>query len=101
MRLADHNSTDIPSRTIVTRTKESDFPSLLRQQLSSVQVVEKHKVQTERVDANMECPKCGRTGIRYSEAQLRSADEGSTIFYNCDCGNRSVTSSRVLSTRPS
>ena len=101
MRHTDHSSLDIPSRTIVTRTKESDFPSLLRQQLSSVQVVEKHKVQTERVDANMECPKCGRTGIRYSEAQLRSADEGSTIFYNCDCGHRSVTSSRVFLPRSS
>ncbi|KAH8889648.1 hypothetical protein GQ53DRAFT_187414 [Thozetella sp. PMI_491] len=93
-----HNR-DLPSTTITTRTKPSDFPSLLRQKLSSVQVVEKHKVQTERVDSNMECPKCGRTGIRYSEAQLRSADEGSTIFYNCDCGHRSVQLVIILSIR--
>lgn len=45
-------------------------------------------MQTERIDANTECPKCGKTGVRYSEVQQRSADEGSTIIYNCDCGER-------------
>jgi len=79
---------DQPWRTVTTRTKPSDFPSALRQKLSIVQTVERHKVQTERIDANTECPKCGKTGVRYSEVQQRSADEGSTIIYNCDCGER-------------
>lgn len=77
---------------MTTRTKPSDFPSALRQKLSIVQTVERHKVQTERIDANTECPKCGKTGVRYSEVQQRSADEGSTIIYNCDCGERHETS---------
>jgi lysyl-tRNA synthetase class I len=34
------------------------------------------------------CPECGRKEVRYSAVQLRSADEGSTIFYSCDCGNK-------------
>lgn len=75
---------------MTTRTKPSDFPSALRQKLSIVQTVERHQIQTERVDANTECPKCGKVGIRYSEVQQRSADEGSTIIYNCDCGERCV-----------
>lgn len=79
---------DHPWRTVTTRTKPSDFPSALRQKLSIVQTVERHKVQTERIDTNMDCPKCGKRGIRYSEVQQRSADEGSTIIYNCDCGER-------------
>lgn len=79
---------DHPWRTVTTRTKPSDFPSALRQKLSIVQTVERHQVQTERIDANTECPKCGKIGIRYSEVQQRSADEGSTIIYNCDCGER-------------
>ncbi|EAQ88156.1 conserved hypothetical protein [Chaetomium globosum CBS 148.51] len=79
---------DHPWKTVTTRTKPSDFPSALRQKLSIVQTVERHKVQTERIDSNTECPKCGKTGIRYSEVQQRSADEGSTIIYNCDCGER-------------
>jgi DNA-directed RNA polymerase I subunit RPA12 len=45
-------------------------------------------VQTERIDANTECPKCHKVGVRYSEVQQRGADEGSTIIYNCDCGER-------------
>jgi hypothetical protein len=55
-----------------------------------VQTVERHQVQTERIDTNMDCPKCGKRGVRYSEVQQRSADEGSTIIYNCDCGERCV-----------
>jgi len=79
---------DHHSKVVLTRTKPSDFPSLLRQKLSVVQTVERHKVQTERIDANTDCPKCGTRGIRYSEVQQRGADEGSTIVYNCDCGHK-------------
>lgn len=79
---------DTASKTIVTRTKPSDFPSLLRQKLSTTQTVERHKIQTSQVDPNMDCPECGTIGIRYTEVQMRSADEGSTIIYNCECGHK-------------
>ncbi|KAK3391073.1 hypothetical protein B0H63DRAFT_131423 [Podospora didyma] len=79
---------DHPWKTVTTRTKPSDFPSLLRQKLSIVQAVDRHNIKTERVDANTDCAKCGRRGIRYSEVQQRGADEGSTIIYNCDCGEK-------------
>jgi DNA-directed RNA polymerase I subunit RPA12 len=36
----------------------------------------------------MDCPECGTVGIRYTEVQMRSADEGSTIIYNCECGHK-------------
>ncbi|KAK0665898.1 putative DNA-directed RNA polymerase subunit [Cercophora samala] len=75
-------------KAVTTKTKPSDFPSALRQKLSIVQTVKRHEVQTERVDSNMDCHKCGRRGIRYSEVQQRSADEGSTIIYNCECGEK-------------
>lgn len=32
------------------------------------------------------CPKCGNEEMYYRAVQLRSADEGQTIFYECDCG---------------
>lgn len=76
------------SKTVTTKSKPSDFPSLLRQQLSTVQTVERHKVQTEAL-SNVPCEKCGETHVRYSAVQLRGADEGSTIFYTCgDCGHK-------------
>lgn len=32
------------------------------------------------------CPKCGNEKMYYKAVQLRSADEGQTIFYMCSCG---------------
>ncbi len=29
------------------------------------------------------CPKCGNDEMSYTTAQLRSADEGQTVFYKC------------------
>ncbi|KAK0391225.1 hypothetical protein NLU13_0726 [Sarocladium strictum] len=78
---------DTGAKTIVTQTKPSDFPSHLRQKLqSSVQSVERHNIQTESI-AQERCPKCGREEVRYTSVQMRSADEGSTNIYNCDCGH--------------
>lgn len=34
------------------------------------------------------CEKCGKDEMYYKTVQLRSADEGQTVFYECDCGHR-------------
>ncbi|KAI5180863.1 DNA-directed RNA polymerase I subunit RPA12 [Nematocida sp. AWRm80] len=33
-----------------------------------------------------ECPKCKSEYMYYYTMQLRSADEGQTVFYECECG---------------
>lgn len=33
-----------------------------------------------------QCPGCNAEEMMYNTAQLRSADEGQTVFYTCDCG---------------
>ncbi|ATY62692.1 Zinc TFIIS-type [Cordyceps militaris] len=78
---------DTGAKATLTQSKPSDFPSFLRQKLqSSVQAVERHNIQTDSVVPET-CQKCGRKEVRYTNLQLRSADEGSTIFYMCDCGH--------------
>ncbi|EEY14979.1 DNA-directed RNA polymerase I core subunit rpa12 [Verticillium nonalfalfae] len=79
---------DTGSKSISTSTKPTDFPSQLRQKLQSkVQTIEKHKVNTHAL-IDETCPKCGREEVYYTQLQLRGADEGSTTFYTCKCGNR-------------
>ncbi|KAL7950162.1 hypothetical protein V8C42DRAFT_190864 [Trichoderma barbatum] len=77
---------DTGAKIIVTESKPSDFPSFLRQKLqSSVQAVERHTLNTES-SVRERCPNCGREEVKYTTVQLRSADEGSTVIYNCECG---------------
>lgn len=63
---------------------------MLRQKLhTSIQSVEKHTIDT-MAKADERCPKCGAEEVRYTTVQLRSADEGSTVFYYCGCGHSYV-----------
>ncbi|KAK8207986.1 DNA-directed RNA polymerase I core subunit rpa12 [Zalaria obscura] len=78
---------DTSSKVIVTHSKPDAFPSSLRAKRSEVQTLTEEDIQ---VDATIRqtCEKCGREEVRYYTQQLRSADEGSTVFYTCDCGHK-------------
>ncbi|GAD99940.1 DNA-directed RNA polymerase I 13.1 kDa polypeptide [Paecilomyces variotii No. 5] len=76
---------DIVPKTIVSESKPNAFPSALRAKRSAVQTLTTEDRKTEAV-AQRTCEKCGRKEMFYTSVQLRSADEGSTIFYSCVCG---------------
>ncbi|KAF9764727.1 DNA-directed RNA polymerase I subunit RPA12 [Nosema granulosis] len=40
-----------------------------------------------------QCPNCGADEMMYNTAQLRSADEGQTVFYSCECGYKQTVQS--------
>lgn len=81
---------DTSSKVIVSRSKPSAFPSALRAKHSEVQSVNTAELEVETV-VQKECPECKRTEMFYHTKQLRSADEGSTVFYRCICGYRENT----------
>jgi len=64
------------------------------EKMRSKQVGQKKKHSTietrsddKQKDSSMVCPKCSNVGIFFDTAQARSADEGSTYYYECrECG---------------
>lgn len=80
---------DTSSTVIVSESKPSAFPSTLRAKRSAVQTLTAEDKQTEALTQHT-CAQCGRKEMYYTALQLRSADEGSTIFYSCVCGYREV-----------
>ncbi|KAF3126683.1 DNA mismatch repair protein [Orbilia oligospora] len=43
----------------------------------------------EQIEIDTPCPKCENPVMKFTTVQLRSADEGATVFYNCpNCGYR-------------
>ncbi|KAJ1964382.1 DNA-directed RNA polymerase I core subunit rpa12 [Dipsacomyces acuminosporus] len=69
----------------VSRSQDNAFPSLLKNKRSLVQGVK----SADRVDARVEetCPECGGNEMTFYTMQMRSADEGQTVFYKCvKCG---------------
>ena len=77
---------DTSDKIIVSQSKASAFPSPLRSKHTDVQNVNTEELEVENVDS-VECPECGAKEMFYTTKQLRSADEGTTVFYRCgDCG---------------
>jgi DNA-directed RNA polymerase I subunit RPA12 len=43
----------------------------------------KEEPQTDGPVVERKCPKCGNNKMSYATLQLRSADEGQTVFFTC------------------
>ncbi|QKX59195.1 uncharacterized protein TRUGW13939_06327 [Talaromyces rugulosus] len=78
---------DTLSQTILSESKPNAFPSALRAKRSALQTLTAEDRSTEVLTQKV-CDKCGRKEMFFTTAQLRSADEGSTVFYRCVCGYR-------------
>lgn len=72
--------------TTVTKSKPASLPSTLRQRLTG-NLQQEHCGISAWVPISETCPRCGAKEVAYTQVQRRSADEGSTIMYRCDCGN--------------
>ncbi|TFK38638.1 DNA-directed RNA polymerase I kDa polypeptide, partial [Crucibulum laeve] len=66
---------------ITTRSHSDAFPSALRQKRKTQ--TKTHEKGDQGTLVSEKCPNCGDLKAYSKEMQLRSADEGSTIFYTC------------------
>ncbi|CUM64039.1 uncharacterized protein PRCAT00001627001 [Priceomyces carsonii] len=74
---------------VITRSSEDAFPSALKLKRSVVKTSLGKEDLDEGAIIKEKCPKCGNEEMQYHTLQLRSADEGATVFYTCtQCGYR-------------
>lgn len=67
---------DINVEEVLTKSSQTQKPSWISDEEEQEQM-EKHAVIEEP------CPKCGNPEMYFYTMQLRSVDEGSTVFYEC------------------
>lgn len=90
------NLEDVSHLCIIKETKMSDYRKyynlepLVRDEVEEEDTEEAGKGRHATVDED--CPKCGHRGLSFYTMQLRSADEGQTVFYTClGCGYKFST----------
>ncbi|CDH18075.1 DNA-directed RNA polymerase I subunit RPA12 [Zygosaccharomyces bailii ISA1307] len=72
---------------VVTSTSADAFPSSLKLKQSVVKTSLGRDELKDGATIKEKCPKCGNDEMHYHTLQLRSADEGATVFYTCtNCG---------------
>ena len=91
-----HSNTEV-----VCRLCSTSVPSRVFEEIVVTSAGKEHNVQHGRAAADAgtqgrqaravaqeACPKCGHPELQYYTMQLRSADEGQTVFYECEkCGH--------------
>lgn len=68
---------------VVTHTAEHAFPSSLKAKKSLVKTSLGRGEVEDGATIKEKCPQCGHDEMQYHTLQLRSADEGATVFYTC------------------
>lgn len=85
----------MPKPAVVTTSYPKPLPEWVEEYTNTLKAkagdtsgVNKHN-KGKRAVVNEECPKCKNPTMEYYTMQLRSADEGQTVFYECTkCGHK-------------
>ena len=88
---------DLPALSVVTHSHSKPVPEWLHEYRTThgtdkekaAAAGEAAKKKASRATVSEECPKCKAPTMEYYTLQLRSADEGQTVFYECTkCGHK-------------
>lgn len=81
-----------PSDTVAClrcRTKNKVDPSAVKTTVKEYSRHAQRNTKAKGARIRQQCPGCLGEEMYYNVLQLRSADEGQTVLYECDCGYRS------------
>jgi DNA-directed RNA polymerase I subunit RPA12 len=85
---------DMPKAKVVTTSYPKPLPEWFVAHAAEAaakrgELATGHTGPAKRAVVNEECPKCKNPTMEYYTMQLRSADEGQTVFYECKkCGHK-------------
>lgn len=71
---------DLPKTKVITKSAERSIPSWLSKVVDSEKVNDGSRT---RATVDEECPKCNNPQVEFYTMQMRSVDEGQTVFYEC------------------
>merc|ERR1712085_222230 len=77
--LSTYSAASLPSRT----TTSADRPVPLWAKSDEEQAALQNLSEPSRMTIEEPCVKCGAAEVGYYTVQLRSVDEGQTVFYEC------------------
>ncbi|KAF2020804.1 DNA-directed RNA polymerase I polypeptide [Aaosphaeria arxii CBS 175.79] len=83
--ICDASNNNIWPTYVVTQSKPGAFPSSLENKRSAggIQEIDWAAAADTWPTTSQPCPECNHPEMFFREMQLRSADEGSTVFYRC------------------
>lgn len=85
----EYQASKFSNLKVTTHTAHDAFPSTLKANKSLVKTSLKSNEIEDGATIKEKCPQCGNDEMQYHTLQLRSADEGATVFYTCvKCGYR-------------
>ncbi|KRX08078.1 hypothetical protein PPERSA_10440 [Pseudocohnilembus persalinus] len=84
---------DYPIKPIVSEIEFKEKKLWLEQakQIKEFGKIQEEEQQNQKALIKQECPQCQNQEMYFWTVQLRSVDEGSTVFYNCPKCNHTFT----------